>query len=75
MMRFYRWLMTQRDRQDDVGELARDVKAGGGLPSGDAWMHHWMGNETDEDDLIQRWRVAWAEWGESNGQSPLQGSG
>lgn len=67
-MRFYRWLMAQRDRQDAVGALARDVKAGAGIPDGDTWMQHWLGNDTDEDDLIARWRLAWAEWERCGGQ-------
>ena len=61
-LRFRPWLMLQLHREDPVGDLARDVKAGDGLPSGDAWMRHWMGEPTPEDHLIARWRQAWAEW-------------
>jgi hypothetical protein len=65
-VRFYDWLMRRQHRQDPTGALARDVAKGGGLPSGDAWMRHWMGQTTDEDHLIARWRAAWEEW-EANG--------
>ena len=71
--RFYQWLMRQIDRQDPVGELARDIRAGRGIPDGDTWLHHWLTG--DVDGQIQRWRLAWAEWEQDNGLSPIERSG
>jgi hypothetical protein len=60
--RFYHWLMRQAQRQDAVGQLARELAAGGGIPDAENWLAYSLGKATTEDDLIRSWKLAWAEW-------------
>lgn len=64
-MTFYEWLLTQLDRQDPVGDLARDAKEDDTFPDGDedgsTYVEH-LKSETACPEALQALKDAYFEF-------------
>lgn len=62
---FYQWLMTQVDRDDVVGKLARDVRDDPYVRRGDMWYDFWGGEAfggTETPEALAAVRATMEAW-------------
>ena len=60
---FFRWATRQKEREDLVGEFAREICVKGALtPKGRAQKKVWLRYMRAFPDFVEGFKVAWGEW-------------
>ncbi len=63
---FVAWILQQIDRDDPIGDLARDVKDDVNRPPDDSgyrvWLNHIEFRSHHEQDVMDTFKAAWKEY-------------